>query len=372
MGTTIIIMRAFVAISTLFSCAAAQYAYAGLPYAAAPAAAPYAAPYAAAYAPYVPSSQFQAQDEFGNLNYGYANLNSAKQETGNTYAGVTGGYSYVDANGQLQKVEYIADGAGFRVADSRLPVFNPDLPVAPVYTGVAPTFNPEPLVAPVYTGVAPASVVDTPEVAEAKAAHAAALVAAAAAAADRKKREADPAILGGATTVLSAPTPLIHNAPVLHHAAYAGLGYAGLGYAGLGHAGLGYAGLGHAGLGYAGLGQAGLAYAGLGHAGLAHAGLGHAGLGYAGVGYAGLGLGGLGVYGRKKRDADAGLLLANGGANALPIVTIPALATAGYAPGASGALGGQAPVAAVAAAPAAFAPVVAAALPAAVGLGYGG
>merc|ERR1739838_119023 len=243
--TTIIIMRAFVAISTLFSCAAAQYAYAGLPYAAAPAAAPYAAPHAAPYAPYVPSSQFQAQDEFGNLNYGYANLNSAKQETGNTYAGVTGGYSYVDANGQLQKVEYIADGAGFRVADSRLPVFNPDLPVAPVYTGVAP-----------------ASVVDTPEVAEAKAAHAAALVAAAAAAADRKKREADPAILGGATTVLSAPTPLIHNAPVLHHAAYAGLGHAGLGYAGLGHAGLGYARLGYAGLGHAGLGHAGLPYYG--------------------------------------------------------------------------------------------------------------
>merc|ERR1712128_249693 len=238
--TTIIIMRAFVAISTLFSCAAAQYAYAGLPYAAAPAAAPYAAP----YAPYVPSSQFQAQDEFGNLNYGYANLNSAKQETGNTYAGATGGYSYVDANGQLQKVEYIADGAGFRVADSRLPAFNPD-----------------PLVAPVYTGVAPASVVDTPEVADAKAAHAAAH-AAAAAAADRKKREADPAILGGATTVLSAPTPLIHNAPVLHHAAYAGLGYAGLGYAGLGHAGLGYAGLGYASLGHAGLGHAGLPYYG--------------------------------------------------------------------------------------------------------------
>merc|ERR1712128_200079 len=138
---------------------------------------------------------------------------------------------------------------------------------SPVYTGVAPTFNPEPLVAPVYTGVAPASVVDTPEVAEAKAAHAAALVAATAAAADRKKREADPAILGGATTVLSAPTPLIHTAPVLHHAAYAGLGYAGLGYAGLGHAGLGYAGLGYAGLGHAGLG-----YAGLGHAGLPYYG----------------------------------------------------------------------------------------------------
>merc|ERR1739838_871910 len=58
-------------------------------------------------------------------------------------------------------------------------------------------------------------------------------------------------------------------------------------------------------------------------------------VGYAGLGYGGLGYGGLGVYGRKKRDADAGLLLANGGANALPIVTLPAVATAGYAPGAS-------------------------------------
>merc|ERR1719244_2304169 len=103
--------------------------------------------------------------------------------------------------------------------------------------------------------------------------------------------------------------------------------------------------------------------------------LGGAALPYATVGYAVLGYAGLGLYGRKKRDADAGLLLANDGANALPIATIPDLATAGYAPGASGALGGQAPVAAVAAAPVAVAPVVSAALPAAVGyagLGYAG
>merc|ERR1712002_742258 len=209
-------MRAFVAISAIVGISTAQY----LPYTAGPAIA------AAPYAPYAPSSQFQAQDEFGNLNYGYSNLNSAKAEVGNTYAGVTGGYSYVDANGQLQKVEYIADGAGFRVADSRLPVFNPDLPVAPTFDPelpVAPTYNPELPVAPVYTGVAPEPVADTPEVAEAKAAHAAALEAAAAAAADRKKREADPAILAGATTVLTPPTPFIHNAPVrpiVHHAAY--------------------------------------------------------------------------------------------------------------------------------------------------------
>merc|ERR1711872_868024 len=215
-------MRAFVAISAIVGISTAQY----LPYAAGPAIA------AAPYAPYAPSSQFQAQDEFGNLNYGYANLNSAKTEVGNTYAGVTGGYSYVDANGLLQKVEYIADGAGFRVADSRLPVFNPDLPVAPTFNPeplVAPTFNPELPVAHVYTGVAPEPVEDTPEVAEAKAAHAAALEAAA-------------ATIGGASRILSAPTPFIHNPPVRPVVAPAAYAYAGFPYA-AGYHGLGYAGL---------------------------------------------------------------------------------------------------------------------------------
>merc|ERR1711981_817999 len=151
-------------------------------------AAPYVAPYAA---PAYTGSQFHAQDEFGNLNYGYANLNSAKQEIGNTYGGVQGGYSYVDAAGVLQQVQYVADGAGFRVADSRLPV--------------APTLNPEPLVAPDLT----------PEVAAATAAHLAAVAAAAEPAAEeRKKREADPAVLAGGSRIISAPTPLIHNPPV--------------------------------------------------------------------------------------------------------------------------------------------------------------
>jgi len=187
----------------------------------------YAHPYA--YAPYAQGSQFHAQDEFGNLNYGYSNLNSAKQEVGNTYAGVTGGYSYVDAAGKLQQVSYVADGAGFRVEDSRLPV-------APVYDGVAPTFNPEPLVAPVFDGVAPAPVEDTPEVAEARAAH---LAAVEAEKADRKKREADPAILSGYTSVLSAPTPFVHNAPVVRAAYGIGAGY-GYGLPLNGYLGAGY------------------------------------------------------------------------------------------------------------------------------------
>ena len=237
----------------------AGYPYAGYPYAAAAPVAAYApATYAAAPvapvaayapAPYSAGSQFHAQDEFGNLNYGYANLNSAKQEIGNTYGGVSGGYQYVDANGKLQQVRYVADGAGFRVEDSRLPV-------APVYDGVAPTFSPEPLVAPTFNPeplVAPtfnpeplAAPELTPEVAAATAEH---LAAVEAAKADRKRRaaDADAAILAGSSRIISAPTPLIHNAPVLPYAA--GLGYAGYPYAGYG----GYAGYaGYAGLPYLG------------------------------------------------------------------------------------------------------------------------
>jgi len=179
------------------------------------AAAPVAAPIAYAAAPAYTGSQFHAQDEFGNLNYGYSNLNSAKQEVGNTYGGVQGGYSYVDANGALQQVRYVADAAGFRVADSRLPV-------APVYDGVAPTFNPEPLVAPV----------DTAEVAEAKAAFAkafAAQEAAVAAVSERKKREADPAFAYGFAT----HHPYAYGYPTYGYAGHAGVaGYAGLPYYG--------------------------------------------------------------------------------------------------------------------------------------------
>merc|ERR1711950_96041 len=201
-------MKIFVALSALLAVATCQYPYAGYPY--------------AAYAPYTAGSQCHAQDEFGNLNYGYTNINSVKQEVGNAYGGVTGGYSYVDATGALQRVEYVADGLGFRVADSRLPV-------APVYDGVAPTFNPEPLVAPtfnpeplvapVFDGVAPEPVQDTPEVAEARAAHLALLEAANA---DRKRRDADEEAVVAAPAIAALPYPYA-----------AGLNLAGLPAAGL-------------------------------------------------------------------------------------------------------------------------------------------
>merc|ERR1711970_537209 len=72
--------------------AAAPAAYAAAPVAVA--AAPLAAPIAGPV-----SSQFQAQDEFGNLAYGYQNINSAKQEQGNALGGVTGSYTYADEAG---------------------------------------------------------------------------------------------------------------------------------------------------------------------------------------------------------------------------------------------------------------------------------
>merc|ERR1711997_1168382 len=126
--------------------------------------------------------QHHAQDEFGNLAYGYVDNNSAKHESGNGAIGVTGSCQYVDPAGKLQTVQYVADALGFRVADSRLPV-------APVYDGVAP-------VAPVYDGVAPAPVEKTPEVLAAEAEHLAAFEKIAAEH-SISKRESDPQVVYG-------------------------------------------------------------------------------------------------------------------------------------------------------------------------------
>merc|ERR1711990_184268 len=252
-------MNAFI---TLFACVAAASAqtvlnyggpgaYVAQPYhgvpaayaAAAPAYAPVAAPVAAA--PYHPSSQFQAQDEFGNIQYGYSNLNSVKQEVGNTYGGVSGSYSYIDANGQVQTTNYVADHLGFRVQATNLPVApaapEVELPVAPVHEyelpeapvheyelPVAPTFNPEPLVAPVFE---PAPLEDTPEVKAAKAAFQEAFDAEA----NREKRSAE---TPAATTPLVVPAaPAVVAAPAYAVAPYAAAPYAAAPYAGLVHPG---------------------------------------------------------------------------------------------------------------------------------------
>merc|ERR1711892_1238360 len=82
-------------------------------------------------APYDASnSQYHAQDDFGQYNYGFSHPTQTKQEL-KTADGVTrGSYSYVDANGLIQTVNYISDAMGFRVAATNLPVHHVEGPVA--------------------------------------------------------------------------------------------------------------------------------------------------------------------------------------------------------------------------------------------------
>lgn len=76
-----------------------------------------------------------------------------------TLDGVTrGSYSYIDANSQLQTVNYVSDALGFRVAAT-------NLPLAPVDTNVAPVDLNSP----------PQPVEDTVEVKQARAEHLAAV-----------------------------------------------------------------------------------------------------------------------------------------------------------------------------------------------------
>ena len=75
------------------------------------------------------SSQYHAQDEFGNHEYGYENVNSAKHEVRSLVRreeltvtvlqvrdelGVRGSYSWWDEAGH-HTVNYVADQHGFRV-----------------------------------------------------------------------------------------------------------------------------------------------------------------------------------------------------------------------------------------------------------------
>merc|ERR1712123_210664 len=205
--------------------------HAPLPFAAAPAPLPFASapapfPFAPAPLPIAapPSNQFHAQDEFGQFSFGYENINSAKTETRDAFGVTRGSYQYVDANGLLQTVNYIADPVnGFRVAGT-------NIPVAPSVSDVALPVAPQvPVAEPL---IAPVPVLETPEVAAARAEHLAAHEEAKAANAaalkdtsvERKKREAEPIEAGYGTPaapliVQSLPVPFVHNAPapILNH-----------------------------------------------------------------------------------------------------------------------------------------------------------
>merc|ERR1712055_739096 len=220
-------MNTLIVLTALVACAAAQYlaphgylghaayghhgvaAYAPVAHAAyaAPAHHGYAAPahhgyvapahhgyVAPAHHGYAPTyaSQYHSQDEYGQASYGYTAPHQAKHEVRDHYGNVAGSYSYVNPEGKVVEVAYTAGVNGFQVHSNDLPV--------------APTADLELPVAPVYTGVAPEPVQNTPEVAAAKAAHLELL----AAAGDRKKR-----------SILAAPYAHHGYAAPAHH----GFGY---------------------------------------------------------------------------------------------------------------------------------------------------
>merc|ERR1719361_913648 len=75
------------------------------------------------------SSQYHAQDEFGNVAYGYKNPNSYKEEKRDAYGNVVGAYSYIDATGVPKHLSYVADDYGFKVTSTNA------LPLGPPHPG---------------------------------------------------------------------------------------------------------------------------------------------------------------------------------------------------------------------------------------------
>merc|ERR1711936_1511244 len=63
-------------------------------------------------APSITSSQYHAQDEDKNFSFGYSNINSARQESGNANLGVVRG-SYTDGR---NTINYVADAYGYRTS----------------------------------------------------------------------------------------------------------------------------------------------------------------------------------------------------------------------------------------------------------------
>ncbi|KAG7172675.1 Cuticle protein 6-like 2 [Homarus americanus] len=136
-------MKAFVVLALVgAACAAPSYV---LPYSG------YSGTVVGLHAPVAPvtyASQYHAQDELGQVNYGFAHPGQAKNEIRDAFGNVAGTYTYIDADNNPVHVEYTAGVDGFQVRSNNLPV-GPDAPAAAVLVGPKP-------------------VMDTPEVAAAK------------------------------------------------------------------------------------------------------------------------------------------------------------------------------------------------------------
>ncbi|KAK3914999.1 Cuticle protein 6 [Frankliniella fusca] len=132
---------------------------------------------------YIPGREDQSGEDNMPYSYSYSDGLSSKTET-KTADGVTRGrFSYVDANGVLQGLEYEADNVhGFRASGTNLPQapapaassYQPaGVPAyrAPVAAYGVPSLPPRPIAASYAAVPVPDVPADTPEVAAAKAAH---------------------------------------------------------------------------------------------------------------------------------------------------------------------------------------------------------
>jgi len=150
-------------------------------------------------APAFTKTQYHAQDEFGQSSHGYAHPGQAAAEVRDAAGNVRGSYAYINPEGKEIRVNYVADQGGFRVESNALPV--------------------GPSAGPVAQLALPQPVQDTPEVVEARAAHARAVEEVRA---RRSKR--------GLTYAYPGLThPLTYSA-VPHTLGYNTLGYNTLGY----------------------------------------------------------------------------------------------------------------------------------------------
>lgn len=68
------------------------------------------------------SSQYHSQDSLGQYSYGYSDGLSAKNEIRSADGQTVGSYSYLDAAGKIQNVQYRADPLhGFTASGSNIP-----------------------------------------------------------------------------------------------------------------------------------------------------------------------------------------------------------------------------------------------------------
>lgn len=81
------------------------------------------APYVLPVLPYrlLHSALHHTQDSLGQYDYSYTGDSSAKTESRSLDGTTRGAYSYIDPNGLLQQVHYVADHNGFRVMATNLP-----------------------------------------------------------------------------------------------------------------------------------------------------------------------------------------------------------------------------------------------------------